>query len=112
MAFVIDKEGADALQAVVGDAMRGRRVFFLFEAQQAAAEENAVLTRVIEIYIATKPPRSEVQFEETLADHAAKHAFLSAPFAHTEPVVRIENWERQEIYFAWVDFGFIFRFEV
>ena len=88
------------------------RVFFLFEAQQAAAEENAVLSRVIEIYIATKPSRSEVQFEETLADHAAKHAFLSALFAHTESVVRIENRERQEIYFAWVDFGFIFRFEV
>jgi len=41
MAFVVDKEGADALQPVVGDAMRGR-VFFPFEAQQAAAEENVV----------------------------------------------------------------------
>ena len=111
MAFVIDKEGADALHAVVGDAMRGSFVS-LREAQQVAVEENAVLTRVIEIYIATKRPRSEVQFDEVLADHAAKHAFLSALFAHTESVVRIENRERQEIYFAWVNFGFIFRFEV
>ena len=93
------------------DAMRGR-VFFPFEAQQAAAEENAVLPRVIEIDIATKPSRSEVQFEETLADHAAKHTFLSAPLAQTESVVRIENREGQEINFARVDFGFIFRFEV
>ena len=91
--------------------MRGR-VFFLFEAQQAAAEENAVLPRAFEIDVFTKPSRSEVQFEETLADHAAKHAFLSASFAHTESVVRVENREGQEINFAWVDFGFIFRFEV
>ena len=111
MAFVVDKEGADVLQAVVGDAMGGR-VFFLFEAQQAAAEENAVLSRAIEIDVATKRPRSEIQFDEVMADHAAKHAFLSATFAHTESVVRVENREGQEINFAWVDFGLIFRFEV
>ena len=70
------------------------------------------MTRAIEIYIATKPSRSEVQFEETLADHATKHAFLSALFAQTESVVRVENREGQEINFTRVDFGFIFRFEV
>ena len=111
MVTVVDKNRAHGLHTVVGDAI-GRRFFFLFEAQQAAAEDNTVLARAIEIYIVAKPSRSEVQFEETLADHAAKHAFLSAPFAHTESVVRVENREGQEIYFAWVDFGFIFRFEV